>query len=391
MGFFSRKDKTQSTETSTPSQKEEVLKALSQIQDPDLGKDLVTLGFIQNLEISPLGKVTFDLVLTTPACPVKEELKRQCETVLHVLPFVKDTEINIKAQTRGRPITSSATQTISSLGLVKNIIAVASGKGGVGKSTTAVNLACALLAEGCKVGLLDADIYGPSVPTMIKVGLPEKMEGDLVVPPQTAEGLKIISVPMFASGEKAQILRGPMAANMVKQFLTQVSWGELDYLIIDYPPGTGDIQLSISQLVPLTGAVIVTTPQEVALQDAQKAIYMFDVLKVPVLGIIETMSFFICTNCDTKHYLFCQNGGKTLVERYGLPLLGEIPIDADISKGGDKGLPIVDNEKKSFSAQQYISAAKNLAKEISILHEQRENALLSFNLKWQKEPQANKL
>ncbi|MBP6218470.1 MAG: Mrp/NBP35 family ATP-binding protein [Oligoflexales bacterium] len=272
-----------------------------------------------------------------------------------------------------------------SLAKVKHIVAVASGKGGVGKSTTAVNIACALQAAGYKVGLLDADLYGPSIPTMLKIGRAEEMDESLIVPPLSEQGLKVISVSMFSSPEKAQILRGPMAGNMVKQFLTHVAWGELDYLILDYPPGTGDIQLTISQTAPLTGALIVTTPQTVALNDVQKTISMFDTLKVPLLGILETMSYFVCSGCEMKHYLFSQNGARTLSERFGIPLLGEIPIDPDVSRGGDSAKPIVSSETRgSLVARKYFDAADSLVREIKVLEQQKGSALLSFQLKWQK-------
>ena len=260
-----------------------VRQALSVVQDPDLHNDIVTLGFVRNIVIKG-DSVSVEVNLTTPACPVKEQLKTQCEEALRKLPGVNTVQVTMTATTRGAKLPEAAAVT-PMLANVRNIIAVASGKGGVGKSTTAVNLAYALQRLGGRVGLLDADVYGPSIPRMVKISSNAEQQGNIITPPD-ADGIKVISMGMFTSGDQAAILRGPMAGQIIKQFLTQVQWGELDYLVIDYPPGTGDIQLTISQTAPVTGAVIVTTPQEVSLIDVRKAIGMFKTLKVPVLGVI---------------------------------------------------------------------------------------------------------
>lgn len=358
---------------------EQINNALSVIIDPDLNKDIVTLGFVRNIEIKGT-MVALEINLTTPACPVKEAFKKQAEEALLKIPGLEKAEVNMTATTRS--IKAEIDNTPLALKGVKNIIAVASGKGGVGKSTTAVNLAFALRRTGAKVGLLDADVYGPSIPKMIKIDTKASMaQGNNVIPPE-CDGIKLISVGMFSEGDKANILRGPMAGGLIKQFLTMVSWGELDYLIIDYPPGTGDIQLTLSQTAPISGAVIVTTPQEVSLIDVRKAISMFKTMKVPVLGIIETMSYFICDGCDKKHYLFNQGGGERLMREYGVPLLASIPVDPETSRSGDDGKPQVRDCPESNTAKAYIEAAGAVARQIAILSSNDDGGLSSFSLGW---------
>ena len=353
--------------------------ALSVIIDPDLNKDIVSLGFVRNIEITGTS-VSLEINLTTPACPVKETFREKAEKALLEIPGIEKAVIEMTATTRStKPDTDTRAPALRG---VKNIIAVASGKGGVGKSTTAVNLAFALRQTGAKVGLLDADVYGPSIPKMIKIDTKASVaEGNIIVPPES-DGIKLISVGMFNDGDKAAILRGPMAAGLIKQFLTQVAWGDLDYLIIDYPPGTGDIQLTLSQTAPITGAVIVTTPQEVSLLDVRKAISMFKTLKVPVLGVIETMSYFICDGCDKKHYLFNQGGGERLVREFGVPLLASIPVDPMVSKGGDEGKPHVRDFPESTTAKSYKEAAGAVAQQIAILSSTDDGGLSSFSLTW---------
>jgi ATP-binding protein involved in chromosome partitioning len=348
----------------------QVRDALKAVIDPDLHKDIVTLGFVTKVDITG-SKVAVTVNLTTPACPVKEKLKTQCEEEIRKLPGVSDVHVTMTATTRGAQ-RSAAETTHPMLQNVKNIVAVASGKGGVGKSTTAVNLAFALAQTGSKVGLLDADIYGPSVPRMVKITKAAEQQGQIIVPPE-ADGVKVISMGMFQTGDKAAILRGPMAGTVIKQFLTQVQWGELDYLIIDYPPGTGDIQLTISQTAPVTGAVVVTTPQEVALMDVRKAVSMFTTLKVPILGVIETMSYFVCDGCDKKHFIFRQGGGERLAREFGVALLGQIPIQPLLAESGDEGRPLV---------APYAEAAGAVAQQLSIVNAIDDGALNQFSLVW---------
>lgn len=357
-----------------------VKEALSVVHDPDLHKDIVTLGFVRNIVIKG-ASVSLEVNLTTPACPVKEQLKSQCETELRKIPGVEDVQVTMTATTRASTAGNATIATNPSLAGVRNIIAVASGKGGVAKSTTAVNLAYALAKTGSKVGLLDADVYGPSIPRMVRITKGASGESQTITPPE-ADGIKVISVAMFAQGDRASILRGPMAGGIIKQFLTQVQWGELDYLIIDYPPGTGDIQLTISQTAPVTGAVIVTTPQEVSLIDVRKAVDMFKTLKVPVLGVIETMSYFVCDGCDKKHFIFRQGGGERLAREYGVALLGQIPIDPAVAVGGDEGKPLIATHPESVAAQAYVEASGNAARQVSILNAKADGAIENFSLEW---------
>ncbi len=294
-------------------------------------------------------------------------------------------------QSEGSPKKNVSSGTaIPGLAKVKSIIAVASGKGGVGKSTTAVNLAYALAATGAKVGLMDADVYGPSIPTMTQIneapGATKTEAGEQLVPP-VAHGVKVLSMGLFPQGQTAAILRGPMAGGVVKQFLTQVDWGELDYLIIDYPPGTGDIQLTISQTISVTGALVVTTPQDVALIDVRKAVGMFKTLKVPVLGVVETMSYFVCDGCDKKHYIFKQGGGEKLARELGVSFLGGIPIDPTVTVSGDQGVPQVVGAADSAAAKAYVAAAAQVAKQLTALQQTTASAPAQLVLNWQTDAQ----
>jgi len=363
-----------------------VLEALRAVQDPDLHRDIVSLGFVRNVKIKS-GEVSFEVNLTTPACPVKEKLKTQCEEVVMALPGVTGVKVTMTASTRGSLPINTGSPVSAALGQVKNIIAVASGKGGVGKSTTAVNLAWALAKSGSKVGLLDADIYGPSIPLMTHLREGATASENLVAPP-VVDGVKIMSVGMFNQGGKATIMRGPMAAAVIKQFLTQVAWGELDYLVIDYPPGTGDIQLTISQTAPVTGAVIVTTPQEVALIDVRKAISMFETLKVPVLGVVETMSYFVCDNCDKKHFIFREGGGSRVASEHGVAWLGGIPMDPGLVKASDEGTPFVAGHPDTPAGKAFFDVAGAVAAQVSILHAENKNVLQHFSLEWKSDAAA---
>ncbi len=340
---------------------ETVLNALSQIIDPDLRKDIVTLGFIHNLEISG-GDVSFTIMLTTPACPVKELMEQQATEIVSGLEGVSNVKVTMDAEVpQGRGIKNNI-----AIPGVKNIIAVSSGKGGVGKSTVAVNLAVALALDGAKVGIMDADVYGPNVPLMLGTGYdqPEVFEGKLV--PIEAHGVKMISMAVLVPPDKPMILRGPMLHGVVRQFLSDVNWGELDYLIVDMPPGTGDVQLSLAQLVPVQGAVLVTTPQEVSLSDVRRAVKMFETVNVPVLGVIENMSYFIAPDTGNKYEIFGKGGGQSLCDEYGLNLLGQVPLGMEVREGGDSGTPVVVGFPSSPQAAAFRKAAEEVARQVSI-------------------------
>lgn len=334
--------------------KEKVLEALGNVQEPDLGKDIVTLNMVQDIEIKG-NYVSFTVVLTTPACPLKDMIKNACINAVKLL-VNKEAVVNVKftAQT-----TSKRNDAGTVLPKVKNIIAVVSGKGGVGKSTVSVNLALALAQGGAKVGLMDADIYGPSVPIMFGVRgerpMMVEVAGKGMIVPLEKYDIKLISIGLLVDEKNAVVWRGPMASSAIRQFVTDVYWGELDYLVVDMPPGTGDIHLTLMQTVPVTGTVIVTTPQDVALADARKGIAMFGQaqLNVPVIGLVENMSYFTPAELpDHKYYIFGKEGGKRLADEYDLPFLGQIPLVQSIREGGDTGKPIMisDDEitKKAF-------------------------------------------
>src|SRR6185295_15198488 len=294
-----------------------VLDALRQIQDPDLHKDIVTLGFIKDLKIDG-GLVSFRIVLTTPACPVKAEMESAARDLVGALPGVTAVAVTMDAEVpKGRGIGDKL-----SIEGVRNIIAVSSGKGGVGKSTVAVNLAVSLALDGARVGVMDMDVYGPNVPIMLGAAQAR--------PEVEVNGVKLMSMALLQPGDKPMIVRGPILHGLVKQFLTDVKWGELDYLIVDMPPGTGDVQLSLAQLVPVQGAVLVTTPQEVAVADVRRALRMFETVAVPVLGIVENMSYFIAPDTGTRYNIFGEGGGRKLAGMYGVPFLGAIPLGLEV-------------------------------------------------------------
>lgn len=339
-----------------------ILRTLSTVKDPDLHRDIVSLGFIQNIKIQN-SSVSLDLVLTTPACPVRDQMKQECETKLRNLPGVSKVEINMKAEVRGRPGLNQA----SVLPGVRNTIAVASGKGGVGKSTVAANLALALAKTGAKVGLLDCDVYGPSIPLMFGLtGQKPDVTEDQKILPIPAHGIVVMSIGFLTDDNAPVIWRGPMVHQIIQQFLTRVAWGELDYLILDLPPGTGDTQLTLTQSASLSGAVIVTTPQEVSLIDARKGLQMFQKVNVPVLGIIENMSYFCCPGCGKVAEIFRRGGAKKVSEAFNVPMLGEIPIDPAVVETGDQGVPIVAAKPDSLIARVYQAIAGALAAQVSI-------------------------
>ena len=339
--------------------KEEILKALSNVQEPDLGQDLVTLNMIKDVIIKG-NDVSFTVVLTTPACPMKEHIQNACINAVKIL-VNKDALVTVNFTSN---TTSNRTDPKTILSGVKNIIAGVSGKGGVGKSTVSANFALALAADGAKVGLMDADIYGPSQHIMYGIRGERPMMKDnggkgLIVPIDKF-GIKVMSIGLLIDEKQAVVWRGPMVSSAIKQFVSEVDWGELDYLIIDMPPGTGDIHLTIVQTVPVTGVIVVTTPQTIALADAKKGIAMFSQaqLKVPIIGLVENMSYFTPEELpDNKYYLFGKDGGKHLSEEFDIPFLGQIPIVQSIREGGDIGVPsMVSDEAISKKAFEEFTA-----------------------------------
>ena len=334
---------------------EKILDALRNVQEPDLGKDLVTLNMVKDIEISG-NNVSFTVVLTTPACPLKDMIGNAC---VNAVKLLVNKEANVKVNFTSNT-TTKRTDPGSVLPNVKNIIAVVSGKGGVGKSTVAANLALALAQGGAKVGLMDADIYGPSVPIMFGLRGERPMMMDVgndkgMIVPLERFGIKVMSIGFLVDEKNAVVWRGPMASSAIRQFVTDVFWGELDYLVVDMPPGTGDIHLTLVQTVPVTGVVIVTTPQDVALADAKKGIAMFGQaqVNVPIIGLVENMSYFTPAELpNNKYYIFGKEGGRRLAEEYDLPFLGQIPLVQSIREGGDQGIPIMMSDdtitKKAF-------------------------------------------
>lgn len=345
---------------------DDVLRVLGSIQDPDLHRDIVSLGFIKDVEIAD-GRVSFSVVLTTPACPVKDQMKAAAEKVVLGLPGVREVAVEMKANTAMGRVGLGPQEKL--LPGVRHVVAVASGKGGVGKSTVSVNLALALHQTGARVGLMDGDIYGPNIPLMMGIREPPEVLGEEgKILPVTAYGIKLISIGFFlGGGDQGVIWRGPMVHGAIQQFLRDVKWGELDYLVVDLPPGTGDAPLSLSQLVPLSGAVIVTTPQDVALQDVVKGIAMFRKLEVPIVGIVENMAHFVCPHCGERSDIFGSGGGRRLAERSSLAFLGEVPLDPDIRVGGDEGRPVVASAPNSPQAEAFRKIAGAVAARLSVL------------------------
>lgn len=339
---------------------------MTAVIDPDLHRNVVSLGMIQNIKVSG-ADVAFTFELTTPACPLKDVLERDSRAAIKKqIPTVGSIAINWTSKV----INHLDERKESILPGVKNTIAVASGKGGVGKSTVAVNIAVALAQDGARVGFIDADIYGPSAPLMFGLtGQQPAMvtQGDTKkLVPLEAHGVKVISIGFLVDPNSAVVWRGPMASGALKQFMTDVIWGDLDYLIFDMPPGTGDIQLTLVQTIPLTGAIVVTTPQDIALADARKGYAMFDKLKVPVFGIVENMSYFLCPSCHHRADIFSTGGGKKAAEELGVPFLGEVPIDMLVREGSDNGIPTVVANPTTEDALAFHSIARNVAAQVSI-------------------------
>jgi len=345
---------------------DDVINKLSTVIDPDLNKDIVSMGMIKDLDLNS-GNLKFTLELTTPACPFNEQIESDVRKAIDELDGINNLDMNVTAKVmEGRSLDAD-----EFMKGVKNIVAVASGKGGVGKSTVALNLSLALAKTGAKVGLLDADIYGPSIPLML--GMKGTMmnvdqEKRKLIPPEY-EGIKVVSFGFFAEQEhKAAIFRGPIISGVVKQFLVDTLWTDLDYLIVDLPPGTGDIPLTLAQTIPITGILVVTTPQEIASSVASKAIGMFDVLEVEMLGVVENMSHFECSKCNEKHYIFGKGGAEKISEKHNMPFLGAIPLNSGIMAGSDLGKPVMITQPDSLSAEAFTVAAKNIAAQCSIQH-----------------------
>lgn len=375
--------------SAAPPTETQVLEALRRIRDPDLGKDIVELDFVKDLRIDG-GKVSFRIELTTPACPVKERFREEARQLVGALPGVREVSVEMSANVAAsRPLLAQA-----SVPGIKNILAVSSGKGGVGKSTVAVNLACALHELGASVGILDADVYGPNVPLMLgAAGRPEARDQKIV--PLSVRGLKVMSMAFLVAEDQPVIWRGPMLHGAIRQFLEDVLWGELDYLVVDLPPGTGDAQLSLAQQTHLMGAVVVTTPQAVSVLDVKKAVRMFEKVNVPVLGVVENMaglslrgridgggqaveiegpggSLRAEADADGRFSLeldlFGRGGGDTVAELFGVPVLGRIPLDPAIRDGGDRGRPLVLEHPSSPAAERFLEAARALAARISTVN-----------------------
>jgi ATP-binding protein involved in chromosome partitioning len=345
-----------------PVEQNAVLEALQVVTDPDLHRDIVSLGFVKDLKISG-GHVSFTIELTTPACPVKDQMRDQARAAVLQLPGVSAVDVQMSARVREAVGGDGPRQPLPG---VKNIIAVGAGKGGVGKTTVAVNLAIALAKAGGKVGMIDGDIYGPNVPIMLgmKMQLLTDDQGRIV--PAEKYGLQVISMGFLTADDAPIIWRGPMLHGALQQFFRQAAWADLDYLIVDMPPGTGDVALSLSQTVPVAGAIVVTTPQQVSLADSRRAVAMYKKLNIPTLGVIENMSHFACTQCGHESDIFGHGGGEKMAVALGVPFIGRIPIYQPIREGSDSGVPLVISEPDSPAARAFMSAAEQMAAQVSI-------------------------
>ena len=347
---------------------EKILGALRTVQDPELHRDIVSLGMVKELDINN-GNVRFTVELTTPACPLRESIETDCKKALAAVPGINQVEIAFGAQVRGSKAGAGQTDLLPT---VKNVVLVAAGKGGVGKSTVAANLAVALKLHGASAGLLDADIYGPSVPILMGVkGEPQKVEidGAYKIAPTLAHGVPVMSIGFFLDPDQAVIWRGPMLGKALHQLMADVHWGDLDYLVVDMPPGTGDVQITFSQQLKVSGALLVATPQEVALADVIRAKNMFDKVMIPIVGIIENMSYFVCDGCGRKHEIFSRGGAQRAAERFNIPYLGEIPITPALREGGDKGVPILIQDPNCEVSKSFLQIAAKLAGQLSIASE----------------------
>ena len=338
-----------------------VLDALRAVRDPDLHRDIVALKFVKNLRIDGT-RVAFTIELTTPACPVKDQMRDQARAAVLEVPGVTAVEVEMTAQVR---TTNAAEMGKTPVEGVKNIIAVGAGKGGVGKTTVAVNLAIALSQSGGRVAMIDGDIYGPNVPIMLGIRTQLTTDGKKIVPAEQY-GIQLVSMAFLTGDDAPVIWRGPMLHGVIQQFFREVRWRDIDYLVVDMPPGTGDVALSLSQSVPVAGSVVVTTPQTVSVADTRRAVRMYQKLNVPTLGLVENMSHFVCPTCRHETDIFGKGGGETLATELGIPFLGRIPIYEPIRVGGDTGVPIVVGEPDSPAAKAFRAAAERLAAQLSI-------------------------
>ncbi len=342
-------------------QERDVLTAMSKVMDPELHIDLVTAGMVKDLKIEG-GKISLKIELTTPACPLKAQIEKDVEAALKSVPGMEGFTIDWGAKVRAAP---QGTAKDALLPGVKNVVLVGAGKGGVGKSTVAVNLACALQKHGAKVGLLDADFYGPSIPLMTGIRRKPVSKDGKSLNPLEAHGLKVMSIGFLIEPDQALVWRGPMLHGALMQLVRDVNWGELDYLVLDLPPGTGDVALTISQQVRAAGAVLVTTPQDVALADVVRAKQMFDKVHIPILGIIENMSQFLCPHCGKGTHIFSSGGGRKASQMMDIAFLGELPLELSVRQGGDDGLPVVVGKPESDEAKRFMEIASKVAGRIS--------------------------
>jgi ATP-binding protein involved in chromosome partitioning len=345
---------------------EQVRAALSTVKDPELNQDLVSLGMVKDVDVNDEGKVSVTVELTTPACPLKSAIREDCERAIGAVEGVRQVEVNMSAKTRSGKRGADTGQDL--LPGVKNIIIVASGKGGVGKSAVAINIAASLAQRGAITGLLDADIYGPSIPTMMGVTEPPqvtKVDGKEKMVPVDAHGVGLMSIGFFVDPAQAVVWRGPMLHKALEQFLGDVYWGEMDYLVVDVPPGTGDVHISLSTFVKPTGAVLVTTPQDVALADVVRGRSMLNTMEIPVLGLVENMSYFVCDGCGKQHEIFSRGGGAKAADRLKVPFLGEVPLLPVIRESGDEGIPAVIKAPEGPAAEAYRPIVDRLVEEIA--------------------------
>ena len=338
-----------------------VLEALKVVQDPDLHRDIVSLGFVKQVKIDG-GRVSFTIELTTPACPVKDQMQAQARAAVAALPGVRDVTVDMTASVRSAIAPDAGRMPIPG---IRNIIAVGAGKGGVGKTTVAVNLAVALAQHGSRVGMIDGDIYGPNVPIMLGVQQPLTHDGQKITPAR-GHGIDAVSMGFLTDADSPVIWRGPMLHGVIQQFFRDVRWPELDYLVVDMPPGTGDVALSLSQSVPVTGAVLVTTPQTVSLADTRRAVHMYRKLNIPTLGLVENMSHFVCPDCGHESDIFGKGGGERLAAELEVPFLGRVPLYEPIRVGGDSGVPIVIGEPDAPAAKAIVRVAEQAAAQVSI-------------------------